>query len=103
MTYINPYFTNASAKASGYNHNYFAEGVAGGFFVKNSTGEAYLLSSGHFDFAMLDFTNPQARSWLKEIVQGNMLRCGEGSGGVGSGGAYGWMNDFGECASLSLS
>jgi alpha-glucosidase len=98
LTYINPYFTNVSAKSTGYTHNYFQEGVDEGYFVKNISGNAYLLDSGHFDFAMVDFTNPAARKWTKQIIQKNMLRCdptGNGELG-GSGGVYGWMHDFGE-------
>ena len=107
MTYINPYFTNVSTKDTGYVHNYFEEGVENGFFVKTEADEPYILSSGHFDFSMLDLTNPQARAWLKEIVQSNMLRCSPPSPSahgsndsshhaLGSGAVYGWMNDFGE-------
>jgi len=89
MSYINPYFADVADKAS-YNHNYYQEGLDNGYFVKNSDGDAYLLESGHFEFGTLDLTNPSARTWLKSMVQDNMVRAGK------SGSVYGWMNDFGE-------
>ena len=40
---------------------------------------------------MLDFTNPAAREWAKNIIKDNMIREGR---------AIGWMADFGEYAPL---
>jgi alpha-glucosidase len=36
---------------------------------------------------MVDFTNPAARVWIKDIIKNNMLKEGR---------AVGWMADFGE-------
>jgi alpha-glucosidase len=36
---------------------------------------------------MVDFTNPKARDWIKEIIKTNLVKEGR---------AGGWMHDFGE-------
>lgn len=36
---------------------------------------------------MVDFTNPNAREWIKEIIKTNLVKEGRASG---------WMHDFGE-------
>jgi len=36
---------------------------------------------------MVDFTNPLARDWIKEIIKTNLVKEGR---------AGGWMHDFGE-------
>lgn len=36
---------------------------------------------------MVDFTNPAARTWMKEIIKTNLIEEGR---------AGGWMHDFGE-------
>jgi alpha-glucosidase len=39
------------------------------------------------EFAMIDFTNPSARTWMKSIIVDNLIT---------EAGSYGWMHDFGE-------
>jgi alpha-glucosidase len=36
---------------------------------------------------MIDFTNPDARLWMKNIIKDNLITEAK---------AYGWMHDFGE-------
>ncbi len=57
-----------------------------GYCVKNAKGEDYLVTITTFPAAMVDFTNPAAYSWYKEIIKKNMI-------GIGM---RGWMADFGE-------
>jgi len=59
--------------------------------VKHGDGSAYIMNSVSIDFAMVDFTNPEAREWVKDIIKENML---------GEAGAWGWMHDFGEYVPL---
>ncbi len=57
-----------------------------GYCVKNAKGEDYLVTITTFPAAMIDFTNPEAYEWYKNIIKSNMI-------GIGMGG---WMADFGE-------
>ncbi len=65
----------------------FKEGQTFGYFIKNSTGQTYLIKSVSIDFAMVDLTNPKARNWMKNIIKDNLISEAY---------AYGWMLDFGE-------
>jgi len=49
------------------------------------------MNSVSINFAMVDFTNPEAREWVKDMIKENML---------GEAGAWGWMHDFGEYVPL---
>jgi len=40
------------------------------------------LKSISIDFAMIDFTNPAAERWLKDIIKDNLIEEGR---------SYGWM------------
>jgi alpha-glucosidase len=41
--------------------------------------------------AIVDLTNPEAREWVKKIIQKNLIE---------EAGAWGWMHDFGEYVPL---
>ena len=58
-----------------------------GYFIKNNVGETYLIHSVSIQFAMVDFTNPDAWNWMKSLIKENLVI--EGMAG-------GWMHDFGE-------
>ena len=89
LGYINPYLVNQSDRdPAHYTHNYFDEAVAKGYFVKNSSGQPYLIDSVTFVFGTIDVTNPAAREWYKAIIIDNMLASGMQQAG--------WMCDFGE-------
>ena len=77
LGYINPFVTNPVNMS--HREDLFQEGVDGGFFVmrkqkqkKNATAtatataptgeEVYMLHSASIPFAMVDFTNPDART-----------------------------------------
>jgi alpha-glucosidase len=57
-----------------------------GYCVKDKNGDDYLVTITTFPAAMVDFTNPEAYEWYKNLIKENMI-------GIGMGG---WMADFGE-------
>ncbi len=57
-----------------------------GYCVKNKSGEDYMVTITTFPAAMVDFTNPDAYEWYKNIIKNNMIGLG----------MAGWMADFGE-------
>lgn len=84
--YINPYIADIS-KFACVRENQFKMGQENGYFVKNKLGYTYLIKSVSIQFAMVDFTNPGAREWMKTIIKQNLVLEGRGGG---------WMHDFGE-------
>lgn len=45
------------------------------------------MQSVSIEMAIVDLTNPEARVWIKKIIQDNL---------IDEAGAWGWMHDFGE-------
>ena len=88
MSYINPFFseTEGGRVAPGA-RNLYREGINNGYFVQSPQGGAYKMHSGSIEFCMLDTTNPDARTWMKNVMKKDMI---EDSGSAG------WMADFGE-------
>lgn len=78
LTYINPYVA--------VDGEMFAEPAEKGYFAKNKEGEIYLVDFGEFDCGVVDFTNPEAFEWFKNIIKTNLIDFG----------CDGWMADFGE-------
>ena len=64
----------------------YKEASEKGYCVKDKDGKDYLVTITSFPAAMVDFTNPEAYEWLKNIIKKNMIEFGLG----------GWMADFGE-------
>ncbi|MBQ7740992.1 MAG: alpha-glucosidase, partial [Eubacterium sp.] len=64
----------------------YEEASKKGYTVKNKDGEDYYVTITTFPAAMVDFTNPDAVRWIKDIIINNMI-------GIG---LSGWMADFGE-------
>ena len=85
LTYINPFITDVSKKDS-FERNMFVEAKTLGYLLKDHLGQTLLMASGEFDAALIDLSNPDAVSWMKEIIVQNI---------IGSG-ADGWMADFSE-------
>lgn len=46
-----------------------------------------MIKSGSIEVGIVDLWNPDARNWIKSIIQENILN---------EVGAWGWMHDFGE-------
>lgn len=87
LTYISPFFSDPSNFTTGYRHNYYQEGVAGGYFVKHPDGSVYTMYSLSIEFAMVDLSNPAAVRWMKNVLINSTINEAQSSG---------WMCDFGE-------
>jgi hypothetical protein len=53
-----------------------------GYCVKNKKGEDYMVTITTFPAAMIDFTNPEAYEWYKNLIKENMIGIGIASDGV---------------------
>lgn len=78
LGYINPFLISGESL--------YKEALKKGYYVKNKKSEPYLVYSGSFEAILVDFTNPEAYVWYKNIIKKNMI-------GIG---LSGWMADFGE-------
>ncbi len=78
LGYINPFIALEK--------DIYQEAKANGYCVKDKDGNDYLVTITTFPAAMVDFTNPEAYEWYKNLIKENMI-------GIGMGG---WMADFGE-------
>jgi alpha-glucosidase len=85
LTYINPFFTDVKDKP-GHQRNLYKELTEQEFLVKRDNGKPYLIENTSFSAGLLDLTNPEARTWVKEIIKNELIAVG----------ASGWMADFGE-------
>ncbi|MGC9771195.1 alpha-glucosidase [Fervidobacterium islandicum] len=64
----------------------YQEASKKGYLVRKPNGEEYHVVVTTFPAALVDFTNPEAREWIKKVIKSNMI-------GIG---LSGWMADFGE-------
>ena len=78
LGYINPYLVNDG--------QLFREGAEKRYFALNDEGGVYLVDFGEFDCGVVDFTNPAAFDWFKDVIKKNLIAFG----------LKGWMADFGE-------
>lgn len=85
MAYVNPFLVDPSGKKS-FRRNLLSEAREANYLVKNSLGEPYFVKNTDFDSAMVDFTNPEAFAWYKNVLRVQLLAVG----------VSGWMADFGE-------
>ncbi|MBA3616535.1 MAG: alpha-glucosidase, partial [Rubrobacteraceae bacterium] len=86
MTYINPFLCDDAAQKKNHDRNLFEEAVRNGYLVKNQRGEPYRIRISSFSASLVDLTNPEARTWIKDIIKRELI----------GNGASGWMADFGE-------
>jgi alpha-glucosidase len=82
LIYMNPFLTTSS----GHNDLYLTA-RARGYLVRNRSGKEFAYKNTDFSSAMLDLSNPAARTWIKSVIIGEMLDKAKASG---------WMADFGE-------
>ena len=78
LGYINPFLALEK--------DLYAYAAEKGYCVKDRRGRDYLVTITTFPAAMIDFTNPAAYAWYKDLIKKNMI-------GIGM---SGWMADFGE-------
>jgi alpha-glucosidase (family GH31 glycosyl hydrolase) len=86
MTYINPFVCDDVGLKENHRRNLFREAAESGYLVENREGEPYRIRSSDFSAGLVDLTNPGARTWIKDIIKGELI----------GNGASGWMADFGE-------
>ncbi|CAN5857153.1 alpha-glucosidase [soil metagenome] len=86
MTYINPFLCDDVSKKEDHRRNLFEEAAERGYLVKDQKGEPYRVRISSFSAGLLDLTNPEARTWIKDLIKDEL---------IGSG-TSGWMADFGE-------
>jgi len=87
LCYVNPMFRDVSEGLPDGKRNLFAEGMENGYFVTHEDGSVYLLKVTALDVALLDLSNAEARTWMKEIMKQEMATHASCSG---------WMADFAE-------
>lgn len=78
LGYVNPYLVSDG--------ELYQEGKEKGYFAKKSDGSEYLVDFGEFYCGVVDFTNPKAYEWFKDVIKTYTLDIG----------IDGWMADFGE-------
>ncbi len=78
LGYINPFLKEHSPQ--------FKEALKENFLVKRKSKKPYLMKSTTFKAGLVDLTNPNAFTWMKEIIKKEMISLG----------MSGWMADFGE-------
>lgn len=78
LGYINPFIAEYGPLTE--------EAIAKNYLVKNKQGEDYKVAAGGFDAYMIDLTNAETVSWIKNIIKKNLI----------GNGFSGWMADFSE-------
>lgn len=78
LAYTNTFLTPGSEM--------FDEADRKGYLIKKENGENYPVYVPFDPGMLVDFTNPEAREWMKGIIRKNLLDIG----------ISGWMADFGE-------
>jgi alpha-glucosidase len=85
LTYINPFLTPPNFRKNK-RSKYYLQAHKNGYFVKDESGEPYAQDMGGFSGTLVDFTNPMARAWFKNIIKKELIDKG----------VKGWMHDYGE-------
>ncbi|CEP11093.1 hypothetical protein [Parasitella parasitica] len=88
LAYVNPLLAAPNSKPTGAKKNFFAEAQERGFLVSCSEKkQAFSIKIGlDFEAGILDLTNPEARTWFKDIMKEQVWKSG----------ISGLMADFGE-------
>ncbi len=86
LTYINPFVADIGDLKENIGRNLFEEAKANGYLIKTPEGEPYLILNTDFHAGLLDLTNPETVSWIKQVIKDELIATG----------ASGWMADFGE-------
>ena len=86
-TYINSFLVSLPQSQLGKRRNLYQEAKEKGYLVKQTDGEVALIKTS-FLAGLVDFTNPEACGWFKDLIKNNMISIGSRF----------WMADFGEYA-----
>ena len=84
LGYINPYILEDTPL--------YLEGSEKGYFATDLEGGEYLVDFGEFYCGVVDFTNPDAFEWYKNVIKEQLIDFG----------MKGWMADFGEYLPIDL-
>lgn len=85
LTYVNPFTVDAGAKP-GTTRNLYEEARAAGHLVSTDGGVPHETLITQFAASLVDLTDDEARQWLAEVFDEEILAAG----------ASGWMADFAE-------
>ena len=89
LIYINPFLIPALCNPTEANpcpSELYTEALNNGYLVKRN-GETFVYTNSTIKAGMLDLSNPGTRTWIKQVIQREM---------IGNAKASGWMGDFGE-------
>ncbi|UOQ45509.1 alpha-glucosidase [Halobacillus salinarum] len=78
LGYLNPYII--------VDGSLYQEALKQNYLVRKQADEVYNVDFGEFDCGIVDFTNPDAFAWYKNVIKTNAIDFG----------LDGWMADFGE-------
>lgn len=78
LGYINPYVVEG--------YDLYQDAKNKGYLATKLDGGDYTIDFGEFYCGVVDFTNPEAAEWYKEVIKTNLIDFG----------LDGWMADFGE-------
>ena len=87
LCYVNSMFLDVTGHESNPRRNLYREGVEGGYFVEDESGQVLKLPVTAFEVALLDLTNPDAQKWMRDVIKDEM---------IDNAGCSGWMVDFAE-------
>lgn len=82
LTYINPFLSTEEG-----HNSLYTEALARDYLVQKADGTPFLNRNTTFSAALVDLSNPEARTWIKGVMKREMIE---------KAGTSGWMNDFGE-------
>jgi alpha-glucosidase len=85
LAYVNPFLVDVVDKGD-QSRNLYQEALGKGFLVVDQKNVPLDLLNTSFSAGLVDITNPQARTWLKQVIKDEMLGAG----------FSGWMADFSE-------
>lgn len=90
LGYINPFLANTPDVPGVTNLYQIAKQK--GYFVKGSDGQPIQFQYPNFKASLIDLTNPQAKAWLEQVMEQQLV----------ANGFSGWMADFGEELPLNV-
>ena len=85
LSYINPFLVDSSDKGNA-KRVLLHEAMENDYLIKNKKGEPYPIQNTSFFAYLIDLSNPQAQTWIKEVIKDQVLSTG----------VHGWMADFAE-------
>lgn len=86
MTYVSPFLGDDVTEKGNHRRNLFEEARRNDYLIESPGGGPYLIRNSDFSAGLVDLTNPEARTWMKDVIRDEL---------IGSG-ASGWMADYAE-------